>query len=741
MKYLQVAMVVLLVSVPLLAEELIVDVPAPEHQLVNGTLTAEGVSFINPIGAPNLPCRKVTIALPPGAIVESVDFSGDRYAIGSATIEPLLPMLPMSGNEAFANVMSLYRKKRNEYYSYDVPYPHALGAVLCRGGIRKYTVVDIACYHFAYRTRSHTLLYTPRITMRIEYRMPAQGSARELFWNSLKDDVTFDSKAETVIYNWEQAKEWYRTGSPKRANGYFIIIPSSLVSSVDSLVSYRQSQGYDVQVITKEYIETNYPGDDLPQKIRNYLRTNLPDIMYVLLVGFSSDMRWRSLVPFNNDPDSPWNNYEFSPIPSDLYYAELTDHDTLSWNSDRDSYYGEVFDENFQLVGDDDPDYHADICVGRIPFSFQSYIQDICNKIIAFDCNTDLGYKTGSLIAGALYYYANEDSQGNQRNDGADYCEALMDDSVLDRSNAIYLYEKAGLRPCQYPCTDSLTRTNLIANWQNKGIMYECHHGHNYLYARKVWYTDDGDSVPEANEMWWPASLQSNDVYQLDNTHPATSVLRSCLCGNPDVEGLGSLLLYRGSSSVISSSRVCWMTHADAGGIPHHFFDRLMLDTLASQGIIGDAYDLARTDFMNNTMFWLPAYHYNLFGDPALRQYGRLAGIEETDNCEVRTGEWELMCSPNPFHDKTEIRLLGEWGSGRVGDGEIKIYDVSGRKVRHFILYPCAERSRGASFFILPAELEWDGRDENGELMAPGVYFCVLKTSDRTARQKILLVR
>jgi hypothetical protein len=730
MKYFPVVVFLLFFAFSLTAEEIVVDVAAPEYQLEHDRLAVRGGSYINPMGAPGVPCRKVTIALPPGAVVESVHHSGARQELGYALIEPAYPMVPLMDDNVFAGVMERYEQNRKLYYASDEPFPHELGALINSGGIRKYTVVDIACYHFGYRALSQRLLYAPSIRITIKYRMPAQGSDRELFWNLLKDDITFDNHAEALIHNWEQAKSWYHTDSPKRANGFYIITPTSLVSSVDSLIAYRQAQGYDVQVVTTEYIESNSPGDDFPQKLRNYLRANLADIAYVLLVGFSTDVRWRSLVPFNNDPNSPWNSYDYSPIPSDLYYAELTDHDTLSWNSDRDSYYGEVYDANIQPNGEDNPDYHADIHVGRIPFSNSSYIEDICIKMIAFDGNTDLSYKTGSLLAGALYYYANENYQGGQRNDGADYCEELMDDSVLDRSNATYLYEKGGLRPCQYSCTDSLTQTNMIAYWQSKGIMYECHHGHNDIYARKLWAWDDGDSVPESNEITWPTCLHSSNVYQLDNTHPATCVLRSCLCGNPDVSGLGSMLLYRGASSVISSSRICWMTHADAGGIPYHFFERLMRDTMTTSGIIGDAYDLARTDFMNMTMFWLPAYHYNLFGDPALRQYGRLAGIAETKDREAGIVNLALTATPNPFSTRVTITLLGAQEHRSTRAQAIHIYDIGGRLVRSLV--PGDECS---------AALVWDGRDNAGSRVAPGVYFCVLKASERSAMQKVLLVR
>ena len=250
-------------------------------------------------------------------------------------------------------------------------------------------------------------------------------------FENFKKENPDDEIAQKVIYNWDDAKVWYKADNPKRANDYYIIIPSSIQNSVDNLVAWRQAQGYDVNVITVEYIESNINGDDLQQKIRNYLRGNLVDIEYVLLVGLSTDLPWRNMVPFNNDPDSPYNNPDYSPIPSDLYYAELTDHDTLSWNSDRDILYGEVYTQDFQPIGDDDPDYHADVHLGRIPLSNQDSIEAICDKEIDFDGNSDLSYKAASLLAGALYYYENENNGGGSRNDGADYMEELMNDHNL----------------------------------------------------------------------------------------------------------------------------------------------------------------------------------------------------------------------------------------------------------------------------------------------------------------------
>lgn len=700
------------------AHVLTVHVPAPDFNISDDTLVVEDAAYINAPGTPNVPGKTVTIALPPGAIVEGVNFAGTKMEIGSCEISPTLSPLPLTDDaNLLKEIQESYELKKNKYYRSDNIFPQDFGAVLSKGGLRKYTLVTVICYHFAYRPMSKRLYYSPNISVEIRYRMPNPGSERAQFWQQLKDDITYDEIAQEVIYNWQNAQTWYKTDSPKRANGYYIIIPASLQNTVDSLVAYRQMQGYDVNVVTKEYIESNIPGIDLQQKIRNYLRQNLPDIEYTLLVGFISDIPWRNLVPFNNDPDSPYDDPNISPIPSDLYYAELTDHDTLSWNSDRDEYYGEVYDSLTQPNGEDNPDYHADIHLGRIPYSTDYVIEDICAKMISFDSNTDILYKTASLLPAAMYYFENENNGGSFRLDGASFTEELFNDGILDSTNAVTLYEQAGLRPSIFSCTDSLTRDNHIMYWQNKGIMYECHHGSYDCYARKIWAWDDGDSIPENNEMSWPLSLHRNDVFLLDNDHPATTFLRSCLCGKPEVYCLGGHLLYRGSSAVISSSRIAWLSLADMDGIPYHFFKRLMQDTTLSSGIIGNAYDIARNDFMGISGFWIIIYHYNLFGDPALRQFGRAIGTEEL---KEKTIVASFGIFPNPNSGQLTINL----SCTQKRKIRLDAYDVSGRFVES----------------LYTGYVEGGSKNLNTKLPA-GVYFFRLVNGNLTTFEKVIIIK
>jgi hypothetical protein len=694
-----------------------VDVSAPQYSVVEDGIQFEEATYTHPPGAPDLPCRTVTIALPPGAVVQSVGFSGSRHELTTAEIPPVGPPLPMTNErEALGRAYGVYEARRSRLYSTDEMYPATYGTVVSKGGLRKYTLVTVACYHFAYRPLSGRLLYSPSITIQIEYRISDAGTDRARFWEELRNDVTFDHLARHLIYNWEEAQEWYAADTPQLADGYTIIVPASLVSAVDSLAVYRQNQGYNVSVVTTEFIQSNVDGIDLPQKIRNYLREEMSNTQYVLLVGFYTDMPWRSVVPFNDDPDSPYNDPSITPIPTDLYYADLTEPDSLSWDYDRDAYYGEVYDSTFAPAGDDSPDYHADVHLARIPYSTAPMIRDICEKTKAFDSNTDMSYKGASLLAGGLIYFENENYSGYPRYDGADMMEKALNDTVLDRGNAVTLYEKSGLRPSPFSCTAPLTRENMIFYWQRKGIVLEYNHGAPDGYWRKVWAWDDGDSVAESSEITWPLCLYASDAMSLDNDYPATTFLRSCSCGKPESQGLAAQLLNRGSSVVFGSSRVLWVGPQNDAGLAYYFVKSLMKDLALSGGIVGNAFSLGRVAFMDETGFWMNTYLVNMYGDPALRQFGAIVGVAEAEE-KISHSSFEVF--PNPTSGRISVRF------GPLPEGvlEISVYDVAGRFVRCLYRGIAANESRTV------------------ELNLPtGIYFLSLKNQGSSTFKKVTLV-
>ncbi len=107
------------------------------------------------------------------------------------------------------------------------------------------------------------------------------------------------------------------------------------------------------------------------------------------------------------------------------------------------------------------------------------------------------------------------------------------------------------------------------------------------------------------------------------------------------------------------------------------------------------------------------------------------AGVAENRDRRPKTIDLRLACHPNPFVSSTTIHLSGL--GQRAECIELQIYDVMGRGIRQFILYP--------SSFILPAKLEWDGRDQAGNVVPPGIYYIILKNGTQIHAKKLIRIR
>lgn len=83
---------------------------------------------------------------------------------------------------------------------------------------------------------------------------------------------------------------------------------------------------------------------------------------------------------------------------------------------------------------------------------------------------------------------------------------------------------------------------------------------------------------------------------------------------------------------------------------------------------------------------------------------------------------------PNPFNPQTTIEYAIS-GSARV---RVSIYDVGGRRILTLV----DEEQRAGAHVA-----RWDGRDEQGQPVASGVYFCQLVAGQQSASMKLVLLR
>ena len=91
--------------------------------------------------------------------------------------------------------------------------------------------------------------------------------------------------------------------------------------------------------------------------------------------------------------------------------------------------------------------------------------------------------------------------------------------------------------------------------------------------------------------------------------------------------------------------------------------------------------------------------------------------------------EWEtdirISACPNPFLSDVvfEVFSLGD----RSHQVEVAVFDIRGRKLRDLSSPP-----NGSAYLV------WDGRDLQGENVAPGVYFASVCVGPETSIQKLV---
>ncbi len=91
-------------------------------------------------------------------------------------------------------------------------------------------------------------------------------------------------------------------------------------------------------------------------------------------------------------------------------------------------------------------------------------------------------------------------------------------------------------------------------------------------------------------------------------------------------------------------------------------------------------------------------------------------GVEEVVNYQLAIGNYHLsQCYPNPLCRTTTIRYAIPSAVGRPRTAvSLSVYDVGGRLVRTLVDEP-----QGPGYY----SVVWDGRDESGRTVPPGVYF------------------
>jgi hypothetical protein len=631
-----------------------IDVSAGEYQIVGRdegqVIEMEGFGQLMAPGKPMLPAKNFLIALPPGARVRSVEVTGlgIHQLPGICRIVPTPRILPIDDASVSARIMNeLGREWRENYvkvYSSDEPYPELRGKLTSSGTLRKYSYASVSFYPFSYHPQSGKLTHYDAAQIAIDYSLPGAGSVEAQTVEELKRDRVADEKASRLFVNFQEVENSYAPAEPEPEAGqqthdYVIITASELEGAIvgSGFPTWKSSLGHNLTtVLITDTMISGQAGSDLAEKIRNFLRYHYLawGIEYVLLVGDCETVPMRYCFP---DPTNhsfyPHDPYTYGgEVPTDYYYADLSDPDAASWDSDGDGYLGEYTQ--------DDPDFLAEVSVGRIPTSDTARIRYALNKLVAFEQDT-AAWKNQALHAGAILFFENQDFSGYPFIDGA-RCMDVIETDLMNGWTTSHYSEYEGLVASSYPW-GVLTETAFANDWRTGeyGVVNWSGHGWPAGAARTVWVWDDGDGVPETQS---PSELSSyifigTVTSDLDDDHPSIVFAISCNVGYPEANPIGNLGIdlltlpgFGSSVGVLSATRGAAVS-ADppptGGGAETmcYEFNRHMISGPSGPEKIGDA--LYDGKFYSNYNYGWDHYYeyknmfdYNLYGDPSLAREG-----------------------------------------------------------------------------------------------------------------------
>ena len=107
----------------------------------------------------------------------------------------------------------------------------------------------------------------------------------------------------------------------------------------------------------------------------------------------------------------------------------------------------------------------------------------------------------------------------------------------------------------------------------------------------------------------------------------------------------------------------------------------------------------------------------------------QLTAVAETGNGSVPS-HWSLRQNyPTPFNSSTVLPFQAPTS---IADAALHIYNLQGQKVRTLVEGPVIAGYR---------EISWDGQDQNGRIVASGVYLYRLKTGSIDLTRKLLFLR
>jgi hypothetical protein len=426
----------------------------------------EGLTLTGKAGEPTLPYQSIRLALPPGEEIDRIEIiTGELKEVpGAYQLYPVQYSHALSDN----NVSSFYRKQ--EVYQSASPYPSSqygtFSTEFLKGtGIGMTTVTPVV-----YLPKEGKIRYYQSITVRM-YSKPTDRARRATENYSI--NARSLTSIEKFVQNPSVINNYLQSETSVNHFGILIITGHDYFGSFQPLVNLYLRRGFRSILADVDSISSTVTGQDLPEKIRNYIiqAYQAYGIEYVVLGGDIDIIPYRGLYCHVQSSSV----YEDWDIPSDLYYSALDG----TWDNNNNQVWGEI--------GEDD--LLPEVAIGRMPFSNPQEAATMINKSIAYQ-NTPVTQELNRVLL-----------LGEQLLDvpltwGGDYLDLLIGhkidngyttDGIYTTSDIETLYDRDLPQP--WNVNQLLASLN-----EGKPVVYHSGHASSYYNMRMfAWTLNEGD--------------------------------------------------------------------------------------------------------------------------------------------------------------------------------------------------------------------------------------------------------
>lgn len=598
------------------------------------TLSTQGnyttIGFENTIqsalsGDPSLPYLSIKLLLPPGEVVTGMEIirENEQMIEGNFTLEPYQPSRPLSETKVAKFIYNPSTYQSSEAYPkvagrtpgthFMNGYGFALGA---------FTPVNLI-------PSTGKLSYFEKVT--IILKTSPQKKAQQAS-TMLQPSENLHMRARKFADNPEAISQ-YQLPIARTTDQYKLLILTTdqFADEFTELTDMYLQRGIRSEITTKEYIISNGTGNDVPEKIRNYIIEEYQNhgVEFVLLGGDVEIIPYRGFFCHVQSG----GGYEDDGIPADLYYSALDG----TWNDNGNNHWGEP----------DEDDLLPDVAVARFPFSTPDELENMIHKSHYYQNFPVTGELTNALLAGEFLY-------SNPETWGSDYLELLIGERSDNgyTTNGIptdYNFERL------YEENQAWTKYDLM-NAINSGKQMVHHVGH--ASPTYVAYMSNSD-ITNTN---FSGANGVDHNYTLLQTH-------GCDCGSFDYNDCileKMVTIDNFAVAIMGNSRFGWFNEGQTEGPAAHLH-REMMDALYNEEIrfLGNAFLESKIQ----TAPWVEAsgqweegalrwnfYDLNTLGDPALSVWtNEPIAIDVTFENEITIGssatEVTVISDGNPMAD------------------------------------------------------------------------------------------